>query len=770
MPGSTISPRPSLRRLGVVLAVVGLLGSACTSGDPAPAAEAEPAVDLPPESDPAPTGTWAGTLDESSAFVAVVTSGDQVVAYVCEDGVIGSWFAGAPAAPETELVNAAGHRLALTFGDQVTGSFDDGSSIRSFRTEPRDGEVLFRADAVDGEDPIVGGWIRMGDQTRGTISTKTGIQPAPPLGSEITISPELAARLAPAPMTPDTLGAPTANSTRFVWAAGGDSFASGEGNPERKITDSDDPENFAGLRWGDDASIAVPIPGQTLARDVTTCHRSDEAGAPKANRKLQGLYPNVTFTLGFVACGGAQTVDMVQNGYLGPSSTPASRLGAAPLAQPAQLDRIAGFRTAQGRLDALYLSVGGNDMGFGPMIEACIDPLQLVGDCVDEADVQLTTKAAEVAGGYAAIEGRLDEHFGDALPVLISAYPNPVHDQSSAESPPVCLGADYDRHGETGIGGFDDALRNNITADEALFAFGISGRINVAVSAAASAHGWTVVDDHLQASQGHGLCTDSPFFNLNSVALRSQGRDIPDTAFLLFSGGLLHPNDAGFTRYGDAIVADLRPVVDGVVRTGLAAPTNVRIAAASDGGPITVRWNDRATSENAYDVEVLPTRPQDQAMVNIPPGSTQLAGGGFVRRVTGSGVQELVHVPNGPGRFTYRVRACQSGVSAGAACGPYSAPITGVNSRPGAVAGVQASPTNQIVAGRPTLATRISWTAQVDAIEYVVRIESTTDSFPPVFVRTPTPSLTRNLTTGAPRYRVAACNRVGCSSFGTAVS
>jgi hypothetical protein len=762
---------------------MGLVVGGCAAEDPTTTGAAGPpdgtstdapadgaaASGLPPDVEPAPVGTWAGTLDESDAFVAVVTSADQVVVYLCEDGAIGSWFVGGAPSSDLDLQNAAGHRVELTIGDEVSGSFDDGTSVRAFRASPHDGEVLFRADAVDGENPIVGGWIQMGDQVRGTISTTTGLQPAPPLGQDIQISPELTARLFPTPMTPDTLGAPTANTTRFVWAAGGDSFASGEGNPERKIADPGDPETFAGLRWGDDATIAIPIPGVPLSADVTTCHRSDEAGAPKAHRLLQQRFPGVQFKLGFVACGGAQTVDMVQNGYLGPDSTPASRFGAAPIAQPAQLDRIAGYATSQGRLDAVYLSVGGNDMGFGPMIEACIDPLSVVGDCVDEADAQLTAAAGVVDDGYAAIEARLDALFVQRPPVLISHYPNPVHDQPSAESTPICHGNDYNRRGEVGVGGFDDALKNNINVDEAIFAFGISSRINVAVSAAASAHTWEVVDGHVLASQGHGLCTNDPFFNLNSAALRSQGRDIPDTAFFFFAGGLLHPNDAGFTRYGQAIATELQPFVEPVVRTGLAAPTNVRIAAARAGGPLTVRWNDRATAESSFDVEVSPVRPQDATMTNIPSGSVQLGGGTFVQRVNGVDLQEHRHIPNGAGQFRYRVRACQSGLS-GNQCGPFSAPVIGVNSIPAQVAGVRTGMTTRLVSGRPVPAVTVSWTAQVDAIEYVVRIESTTGAFAPFSVRTTATSIVRDLSVGSPRYKVAACNRVGCSAFGTAVS
>src|SRR4029078_10894969 len=119
---------------------------------------------------------------------------------------------------------------------------------------------LFRADAAPNDTPVVAGWIKNGGQTRGTVAIGSKLTPAPTLATtvKVTIPPGVLAPLSPAAMTPDTLAQPTANTTKFVWGAVGDSYASGEGNPEAGIADRTKVEDFTGLRWGNDTSIFVP--------------------------------------------------------------------------------------------------------------------------------------------------------------------------------------------------------------------------------------------------------------------------------------------------------------------------------------------------------------------------------------------------------------------------------------------------------------------------------------------------------------------------------
>jgi hypothetical protein len=712
------------------------------------------------------TGTWIGPLQGSRAFVAIVSDGDQIAAYVCDNGTVGTWFFGPDgSAGSQQLVSRDGSRLDITLGDRATGSFTKDGAMYSFQARSTDETVLFRADAnVDGEQ-VLAGWIQNGNESRGTLAIGSNLQTAPALNTNVTINlAPITIVLAPAPMTPDTLAASTANSTKFVWGAMGDSFASGEGNPEHAINDPTNPDKFDGLRWGDDTSTFVPNGSASLGADVTSCHRSDSAGSPKANNTLKSLYTGMSFVLGFVACSGATTDAIEHAGYQGPTVTSDSMLGYAKVTQPAQLDRIDSFKTAQGnQLDALYMSVGGNDAGFGQMIRDCISPFP-VGplDCGQTDNSILTSNLATLADRYTEMAGRISDQFGDALPVLISEYPNPLDNGAGAP----CQGDDYNATGEVGIGGYDDALKNNVTPNEAAFAYGIATRLDTVVSTAAGLNGWFRVDTHLPTFLGHGVCTSQPFANLNSKALRRQGHDVPNTFPFVFSSGFMHPNDAGFARYGEAITGVLRQFVDDRARTGLVAPTNLRIGAATLNGAITVRWNDRSTSENADEIEVLPARAQDAALISVPVGGFTITGGGFRLRLFGIGTEQFVHQVNGGGRFLYRVRACQTGIVGlpDAECGPWSAYVNGTNVAPATPTGLKLTTLTFSTLGRLQLFNVFSWNAQPDAIEYVVRVQAPDGTFNDI--RTSSTSYSEPASLN-PTYKVSACNRIGCSGFAT---
>jgi hypothetical protein len=721
----------------------------------------------------AESGTWVGKLRGDSAFVAVVYDGTQLVAYVCDDGRFGSWFFAAPGpGSRFQLAGAGDALLDVTLGANAEGQFTKDGQIYEFKAHKTKGEALYRADAVPHDTAVVGGWIKDGGQTRGTLAIGSSLIAAPTLAPtvKVTLSPAVLATLSPAAMTPDTLSRATANTTQFVWAAAGDSYASGEGNPERGISDRNDVEDFSGLRWGNDTSITIPIDGVSLGADLTTCHRSDEAAAPKAQRILEDTYTGMTIRLGFVACGGA-TTDALTGTYDGPDTSEESLLGYDRVTEPAQLDRIEDFADGQGQLDALYMSIGGNNAGFGEILTDCISPVG-PSNCAEIWDTILDARLfnlIKAGGDYEQVNDAIVDRFGDDVPVLIQEYPNPL-DNGSTAIPPACFGPDYDAYAEVGFGGYDDALQDNVTHEEANWAFDISSKLNSAVEAAAGTFGWTEVDGHLAAFDGHGVCTAEPFANLNSDGLRRQGRDIPNTSVFLFSSGFMHPNDDGYSQIALAATNELRPLVDDVARGGLARPVNVRIAAATKNGAITLRWNDRSTSENAYEVLVLPVRTQDGRVLILPAGATPF-GDGYRIRLAGSDLQQYIADFAGGGQFSFQVRACQTGIrfveGAGAElqCGAWSAPLIGTNVAPASPTGVH-HVTQSVRAGtRFTIVDVVTWSPQVDAIEFVVRIETPDGSASET--RTTGTRFQRSVLTGA-TYKVAACNRVGCSFYVTA--
>jgi hypothetical protein len=707
------------------------------------------------------SGTWVGRLAGDSGFVAVVSDGTQVVAYVCDDGRLGSWFFAPDSGSQLQLTSADGSVLNVSLGENADGYFTQAGRSERFEAHKTDKQVLFRADAVADGTRVLAGWIKEGGQTRGTLAIGSTFQPAPSLTPTVPLLlPTVTLTLVPTPMTPDTIAAATQNTTKFVWGAVGDSFASGEGNPEHGINNPGDPSNFAGLVWGNDASITVPVPGRSLAADLTTCHRSDEAPAAKAERGLQDFYTGMTIRLGFVACSGATTGALLGT-YTGPDMVPDALLGFARVVEPAQLDRIAQLKTAEGRLDALTMSIGGNNAGFGQIIQDCISPLG-PSNCADTWDSQLTTRLNDLANRYDDVENGIVSRFGSQLPVLIQEYPNPLHDGGSG-NPPVCQGDDYNAFADVGFGHADDALKNNVTVPEANFAFGIPARLNGAVQAAANTYGWMLIDSHLPLFDGHGICTASPFANLNSAALRRQGQDVPDTSFFRFSDGFMHPNDAGYARMAAATVERLQPLIDPVARSGLAAPANVRVAAAVRNGSLTLRWDDRATSENQYEVSVQPARPADAASIVVPAGAT-IAGDGYRVRVLNPNAEQFVVPLSGGAQVALRVRACQTGIRAASLqCGAFSTQIIGTNVDPVSPTGVQATQSSTLLGGKLALVDAVSWTPQVDAIEYVVRADATDGTF--TETRTSSTSIVFFTPKPGTKYRVAACNRVSCTGY-----
>ena len=712
--------------------------------------------------DSAAGGTWIGPLNGSNAFVAIVSDGDQLVGYVCDNGTVGSWFFSSDGSLGAHrIVGKDGSVLDVTLDDKrARGTFTKDDHVYSFEARATDKDVLFRADAVAGGTTVLAGWIQNGNESRGTLVTGgSTLLTAPALDTTIplTLNTSLVI-LTPTPMTPDSLGAPAANTTKFVWGAMGDSFASGEGDPEIPIADPGNIDSFTGLSWGDDSTMFVPD-GYSLRSDVTTCHRSDRAGAPKANADLRSFYPGMNFALGFVACSGATAHALMAAGYQGPDVNQPAQLGFIRVPQPAQLDRIASFKSSQGgQLDALYMSIGGNDIGFGSIIQDCL----IFPDCSSGDAGLLSQNLAALATTYNTLGTSIDQHFsGDVPPVFISEYPNPL-DHGAGGLP--CNGDDYNATADLIFPGYDAILKNGVSLTEALWATTIPGQISQVMNAAAINNNWNVISSHTTAFLGHGVCTSQPWFNLNSAALHRQGHDLGGP--LDFSAGFMHPNDLGYAAYGNAIAAALRQDVDTRAKTGLVAPANVRIGAATQNGAITLHWDDRSTSESGDEVEVLPARTQDAALIVVPAGATAISGG-FRVRVTGAGSQQYVHQVSGGGRFLYRVRACQTGIAGNddSECGPWSAQITGTNVLPATPTGLHLGSVTYTSGGHLVFQTQLQWSAQPDAIEFAVHIDwsdgTSSDG------RTSSTIWNVPLLTTGDTYRVAACNRVGCSGYTT---
>jgi len=794
---TALMARLSLLRILPVFVALTLVvaASACTSDEPSsadggvPAALADGEFALPERDDLLPDGTWAGRVEETDAFVAIVSGPDGVIAYVCDDEAIGEWFRSDVGGDATQLTGNDGLALsAAADGDDLVGTVRLADlGVVSFRAEPAGDDALHRTFGFDEEDMATVGWVTLpSGERRGTISSigrravasvaarRPVVTPAPPLTPREPVSiPKLTPGQVvtltlppPTPMTPDVVGAPTANRTQFVWTALGDSYASGEGAPVR-------PGGFGlGVAlpdWG-------PAVGDVSLDERQSCHRSTKAGAPLANDALRREFPEVTFQFAHYACSGATTFDIMNAGYDGPDRS-------RQVPQPAQGERAAQFARTHGSYDAVYLSIGGNDAGFGDAIVACLGSASCHEDQIMVEGVPIEQRLSQLPTRYRELDAYLRSPSRSARPgrILLSKNPDPTIGDGG-----VTCG--------DGNGRSAGDLLALVSPAEAAWAREVvlEGGMNQAIQGT-EALGWTVVDGHLEAFRNHGFCADDNFINTNTTALAQQGDDydLPGAretviAFAFVAGGLagsfaapvtavisaiiaanaaqlsagvLHPNQKGFAAYGDAITQDLRPLVEAKLASGLVPPARVRVASAVNNNRMTVRWNDLSTSEDRY--EVMVTRLEGTG--SVPSGVVRLP----------AGAQELEIVSNGPVAVKVEVKACvrstcsQPGVVEGA----NFVPKTPTGGTGGYVAVVTGPPLN-----RTTVSANAGWLPSTHALQYVIEYRQITPASSTVRRMTPNAPIAglaiadpAFASQGSPKalygVKISACNRAGCSAF-----
>ena len=376
----------------------------------------------------------------------------------------------------------------------------------------------------------------------------------------------------------------------------GDSYASGEGSPDVNRS-GDQP-----ARWVD-----------------KRCHRSAHAGPAQAALALERGDPHSSVTFLSFACSGA-TVSRTFNGYSDacpgdqpPNDTyksdafdaykpgdPSRPSGSGILGSyrgvdpptcpnftdhvPAQLQQLAAT-VGDRRIDALMVSAGGNDLGFGPLAATCV----IAGNCLehkvtgaDGTKVFLPTRFEQdrqlLEGRYQALQDALvNLRQPSGAPVRIAEvylteYPDPttdVVDPKTGVAPPC---------GEM----LEDILwliGAKISGPEVVWARNtVLAALNNHVQAAATQHGWQFVDGVEDAFQGHGYCVgDSDRPNAHRwirTAAESAVQQGPDAREK--TTGTLHPTARGHQVYRDRLLAYVAPALAALPvddRTPPAAPT-----------------------------------------------------------------------------------------------------------------------------------------------------------------------------------------------------
>lgn len=367
----------------------------------------------------------------------------------------------------------------------------------------------------------------------------------------------------------------------------GDSIASGEGAPEYPRA-----WNAVYGDWVDDR-----------------CHRSSFAGPAQAARQLEREDPKSSVTFLSFACSGATinrdmaaapasdnpwapfgSADSAGSGILGPyrGVQPPSDAKAAKI--PAQLDQVkhalgvsTGVPASERRqIDALLLSAGGNDAGFGLLGMACLRH----DYCLEE--------------WYTRPDGVTRAPFGDIVAADLAAMPS-RYDALAQALRPGALGLDVrgtfiteyvdpgtERRSDTGLIEECEEILEDVAWG---MAAEIEGRqwvrgtespkgpvtelgyarrtflptLNAHVADAAARHGWTMVRGISDRFLGHGYCVgdndqEHPdrWIQTAALSVRAQGPVLNDHELRQETRGMLHPNVRGQQVYRDQILAHAR--------------------------------------------------------------------------------------------------------------------------------------------------------------------------------------------------------------------
>lgn len=302
----------------------------------------------------------------------------------------------------------------------------------------------------------------------------------------------------------------------------GDSFASGQGNPD------------------------IPKNGSTRAKWVDEiCARSAASGPSQAARQIEDDDPHTSVTFISFACTGAQ----VLWGILADQ-----KIGQTVL--PAQIERLKD--ALNGRpIDALIISGGGNDIGFADLVTSCI----LHHDCSRDLNTlnQFSSGIDGLDARYLALSTRIA-----SLPavkkVFITEYPDVVRDERGE----LC-----DRKPTTDPLGL-------ITRNEANWASTVViSELNRKVSEAANRHGWVYVTGISDKFQTHGYCARDTNEEIKKRWVRTyrESRQIQGAAGscnfsvlmshrslkdCIISLGTFHPTDKGHQAYASCLIDALR--------------------------------------------------------------------------------------------------------------------------------------------------------------------------------------------------------------------
>ena len=291
------------------------------------------------------------------------------------------------------------------------------------------------------------------------------------------------------------------------------------------------------------------------------CHRSALAAPARAARALEDSDPRTSVTFIHLACTGAQV----------------DRFRANLTMQVPWANALVGSR----EIDAVLVSIGGNDAGFATLATACAvqQPCYVDSPAFDPADVGFVCALFAVFG----LGDQCNELFGvfpsqsgkQVLEAGVAALPGKYATLANTLLPGLeglLDPAERVRSGRVYITEYVDMTKDDarlycrfdrtdplgaipgITQDEMLWLDLTATRsINGAVAEAAATHGWVAVGEIFSAYAPHGYCAENHWVVRAHETFLTQGD----------KSGVAHPNVRGHIQNGQAIfsalVGDLYP-------------------------------------------------------------------------------------------------------------------------------------------------------------------------------------------------------------------
>ena len=380
----------------------------------------------------------------------------------------------------------------------------------------------------------------------------------------------------------------------FVLIGFGDSYGSGEGNPYMKgEADEDFYEDCLdeledevssearcdnGFWWDPDVLSRHGVNTTSLA-NVGACHRSSESGLSKAVRSRVDTYSGEVIYSHF-ACSGAVSSNLWRERY-------EPGFWDDPTVVPVQITEALQWLPTVNRtpseVDAVVVSIGGNDVGFSDVIYECFIE---AGDCNDEDDTRYL---------YNSIARRIPNAINEVVVAVRSNFPNAVvYFTNYTDGISVNSRSSYDEDGDGVCSYDDDPWFTDVPYDDdefwdilpedaafvrdflvqinrtmvstvqsinrqgarlpAVAYIGFSSMVYTDTSRPHGIGATRVITSQFDNYRNNGFCTrDRRNIVFNDEAINNQGAD----QWWAWSSGGWHPNNNGYNYYAEGISAAL---------------------------------------------------------------------------------------------------------------------------------------------------------------------------------------------------------------------